>query len=102
MTLQRSALHPVAAGSGAKFEASEGWEFPKAYTDSAAEYAALTTSAAVYDNSRMGRLKANGEDSLDLINRLSTNKVVDLMPGQGAPHHPDDRPGPHPRPDRRG
>lgn len=85
MTLQRSALHPVAAGSGAKFEASEGWELPKAYTDAAVEYAALTTSAAVYDNSHLGRLKATGEDGLDLINRLSTNKVVDLEPGQGAP-----------------
>ena len=85
MTLQRSALHPVAAGSGAQFEASEGWDLPKAYTDAAAEYAALTTSAAVYDNSHLGRLKATGEDGLDLINRLSTNKVVDLEPGQGAP-----------------
>ena len=85
MTLQRSALHPVAASSGARFEASEGWELPKAYTDAAAEYAALTTSAAMYDNSRMGRLKATGEDGLDLINRLSTNKVVDLAPGEGAP-----------------
>ena len=85
MTLQRSALHPVAISSGAKFEASEGWELPKAYTDAAAEYAALTTSAAVYDNSHLGRLKATGEDGLDLINRLSTNKVVDLAPGEGAP-----------------
>ena len=85
MTLQRSALHPVAASSGAQFEASEGWDLPKAYTDAAAEYAALTTSAAVYDNSHLGRLKATGEDGLDLINRLSTNKVVDLEPGQGAP-----------------
>ena len=85
MTLQQSALHPVAAGSGARFEAIEGWELPKAYTDAAAEYAALTASAAVYDNSRMGRLKATGADALDLINRLSTNNVVDLTPGQGAP-----------------
>jgi folate-binding protein YgfZ len=33
----------------------------------------------------MGRLKASGKDALDLLNRLSTNKVVDLQPGQGAP-----------------
>ena len=85
MTLQRSTLYPVAAGSGARFEACDGWELPKAYTDDASEYAALTTAAAVYDNSHLGRLKATGEDALDLINRLSTNKVIDLSPGQGAP-----------------
>ena len=85
MTLQRSTLYPVAAGSGAKFEACDGWDLPKAYTDDASEYAALTTAAAVYDNSHLGRLKATGEDALDLINRLSTNNVLDLAPGQGAP-----------------
>ena len=31
------------------------------------------------------RLKASGEDALDLLNRLSTNGIVNLAPGQGAP-----------------
>ena len=33
----------------------------------------------------MGRLKATGDDALDLLNRLSTNQVSNLEPGQGAP-----------------
>tara|TARA_B100000315_G_scaffold236238_1_gene251859 strand:+ start:541 stop:1560 length:1020 start_codon:yes stop_codon:yes gene_type:complete len=63
MKLQRSAIHP----------------------DAAFEYRAATEGSAVYDVSHMGRLKASGADALDLLNRLSTNKVVDLQPGQGAP-----------------
>ena len=53
--------------------------------DAAAEFRAATEAAALYDNSSVGRLKATGADALDLLNRLSTNKVVDLLPGQGAP-----------------
>ena len=85
MTLQRSALHQVAAAAGSDFQESYGWELPTVYSDAAAEYLAATSGAAVYDASYTGRLKATGEDGLDLLNRLSTNKVIDLQPGQGAP-----------------
>ncbi len=54
-------------------------------SDAAQEYLALTTGAAIYDASHLGRLKATGADALDLLNRLSTNKVIDLQPGEGAP-----------------
>ena len=55
------------------------------YSDLAAEYDAVSTAAGLHDASYIGRLKATGEDSLDLLNRLSTNKVIDLETGQGAP-----------------
>jgi hypothetical protein len=55
------------------------------YGDTASEYRAATEAAAVYDNSNVGRLKATGDDTLDLLNRMSTNRVLDLEPGQGAP-----------------
>ena len=55
------------------------------YTDVAAEYRAITEGAGLHDSSYTGRLKATGEDALDLINRLSTNGIVNLAPGQGAP-----------------
>ena len=47
-------------------------------------YDAAISNAVFYDNSKVGRLKATGEDALDLINRLSTNLVLDLNPGQGT------------------
>ncbi len=45
----------------------------------------MTTAAGLHNASYMGRLKATGDDGLDLLNRLSTNKVIDLTAGQGAP-----------------
>ncbi len=58
---------------------------PRVYRDAAAEYQAINEGAGLYDNSAAGRLMATGEDALDLINRLSTNRVVNLPPGGGAP-----------------
>ena len=85
MALQRSALHSISEGSGVKFHERFGWELPAAYFDVLAEYQAGTTGAALHDLSYTGRLQATGADGLDLLNRLSTNKVIDLVPGQGAP-----------------
>jgi folate-binding protein YgfZ len=85
MTLQRSALHPVAAGRGSNFQQRFGWELPVVYTDVVSEYRAATEGVALHDASYVGRLKAVGRDVLDLLNRMSTNKVVSLQPGQGAP-----------------
>ena len=66
MVLQRSAL-------------------PQVYSTSEEEYQAVTTTAGLHNASYMGRLKATGDDGLDLLNRLSTNNVIDLTSGQGAP-----------------
>ena len=85
MTIQRSALHHIATDAGSEFQESYGWELPTVYTDVSAEYLAAIKAAAIYDASYMGRLKASGDDTLDLLNRLSTNKVDDLQSGQGAP-----------------
>ncbi len=58
---------------------------PAVYSGLAAEYDAISTTAGLHDASYVGRLTAIGEDVLDLLNRLSTNKVIDLDSGQGAP-----------------
>lgn len=58
---------------------------PPAYTDTAAEYRAAFETAALYDHSQAGRLRAAGADAMDLLNRLSTNRVDNLPPGHGAP-----------------
>ena len=49
------------------------------------QFKAATESAVWYDSSHTGRLKGVGADGLDLLNRMSTNAVVDLQPGEGAP-----------------
>jgi len=85
MALQRSALHPVAAAAGVAFQERHGWDLPTAYSTAEDEYQAVITAAGLHDTSYMGRLSATGADGLDLLNRLSTNKVLDLDSGQGAP-----------------
>ncbi len=80
MALQESPLQTGAA----IFVERHGYQLPAFYSDFASEYEAATTAVGIHDASYMGRLKATGEDGLDLLNRMSTNKVVDLAAGEGA------------------
>ena len=57
----------------------------KQATSIAEEYEALTKGAALVERSAVGRLRFGGKDALDLLNRLSTNQLLDLTPGQGRP-----------------
>ncbi len=85
MTTQRSALHSAATAAAGGFQEKFGWELPRVYSDVLSEFRAATEGAAVHDTSYVGRLKATGDDALDLLNRMSTNEVLTLEPGQGAP-----------------
>ena len=81
----QTSLHHVAIENGASFQEYYDWELTRSYGDALAEYTAAREGAALHDSSYVGRLKASGQDVLDLLNRLSTNDVVSLQPGQGAP-----------------
>ena len=63
---------------------TQGVSTPACYTTVEQEYRALTGGAALADRSRMGRLRLTGDEALDLLNRLSTNALMDLDAGQGA------------------
>ena len=52
---------------------------------SASSVAATPTGALTVHHTDYGCLKATGDDALDLLNRLSTNKVDHLEPGHWAP-----------------
>ncbi len=52
---------------------------------SASPIATDSAESLVAHHTAFGCLKATGEDSLDLLNRLSTNKVDHLEPGHWAP-----------------
>ena len=82
---QRTPLYDLAVRQGASFQEWCGWELPRVYTEVLAEYVAGKGGAALHDSSYTGRIVATGEDVLDLLHRLSTNDVVSLQPGQGAP-----------------
>ena len=52
------------------------------YTSVDDEYRALFESVGLVDRSQMGRLRFDGTDTLDLLNRLSTNDLETLQVGQ--------------------
>ena len=43
----------------------------------------LQTETFQFDMSHFGRLTVSGSDAIDLLNRLSTNDLEQLAPGQG-------------------
>ena len=47
-------------------------------------YEAAHSTAVVVDRSDLGMLKFSGKSRLDLINRMSTQKIMNLGPGEGA------------------
>ncbi len=82
--MKRAPLHKHHRDAGATFAELFGWELPHSYGDPAAEYDAARESVAVMDRSYVGRFRVTGKDTLDLLNRLSSNKVDPLPPGTGA------------------
>lgn len=54
------------------------------HSDSLSEYKAALDGAAIYAASHFGRLRVTGKDALDLLNRLTTNRVDQLPAGQSA------------------
>ncbi|MDE2860657.1 MAG: aminomethyltransferase family protein [Chloroflexota bacterium] len=78
-------LRETQVNAGAEFDSSEGGlALPAHFGDAAREYTAARQSSALLDRSAFGRLRITGADGLDLLNRLSTNKLIDLQPGHGA------------------
>ncbi|MXY46608.1 MAG: aminomethyl transferase family protein [Chloroflexi bacterium] len=51
------------------------------FSSIAKEYIAVTEGIGVNCRSHLGRLKVSGADAIDLLNRLSTNKLDDLAVG---------------------
>lgn len=69
---------------GAAFDIIEGWQQAAHYGDTYAEYQAALTGAALSNASGRGRLWMSDRDRAELLQRLSTNDMVKLQPGQGA------------------
>ena len=80
----RSMLFDAHVRAGARMAGVDGWEAPDVFTSIAAEYAAAWDAAVVYDSSPLGRLQLTGQTRTDFLDRMSTNAVKALRPGQGA------------------
>ena len=82
--MKRGPFYQLQADAGATFAGSDGWELPAAFQSPTSELAALKESVGLVDLSGWGVLRLQGSDRQDFVQRLSTNDVQRLTPGQGA------------------
>jgi len=82
MTLRQPPLADAHEASGATLTEFGGWEMPVEFDSIRAEHEAVRESVGRFDVSHMGQLVVSGPDALGLTNRLVTNDVSDLDPGE--------------------
>jgi aminomethyltransferase len=81
MSLRRPPL--AAAHEAAEAQTTEfgGWEMPVEFDSIKAEHRAVRESAGIFDVSHMGEIGVGGPDATALMQRLTTNDVTALSPG---------------------
>ncbi|WP_422930760.1 glycine cleavage system aminomethyltransferase GcvT [Singulisphaera sp. PoT] len=80
--LLKTPLHDWHQSHGGKLVDFAGWSMPVQYTSIVEEHTAVRQRVGLFDISHMGRLTFAGADSLDWLERLTTNHVAKLAPGQ--------------------
>jgi hypothetical protein len=84
-TLSRTTpLREAQKRAGAVFATFNGWQLPQSFGNPLEEYRAVREGVALADRASFGRLRIRGKDALDLLNRLSSKKLIDLARGEGA------------------
>jgi len=78
---QLSPLHERHEAAGADFTEFGGWTMPVTFDGIQDEHLAVRNSAGVFDVSHMSEVDVRGPDALSLMNRLTTNGVAALDPG---------------------
>ncbi|QLD90881.1 glycine cleavage system aminomethyltransferase GcvT [Natronomonas salina] len=81
MTLREPPLGGVHADAGAKTTEFGGWEMPVEFDSIRTEHEAVREAAGKFDVSHMGEIEVSGPDAAELTNRLTTNDVTALGPG---------------------
>ena len=82
MTDRSPPLRGVHEARGASFTDFGGWEMPVEFDSIREEHAAVRESVGVFDVSHMGEIEVSGPDATALLNRLTTNDVTALAPGE--------------------
>ncbi|ESP87621.1 glycine cleavage system aminomethyltransferase GcvT [Candidatus Halobonum tyrrellensis] len=82
MALRKPPLREVHADRGAKFTEFGGWDMPVEFDSIRAEHEAVRGAAGVFDVSHMGEIAVVGPDATALTQRLTTNDVTRLDPGE--------------------
>ena len=81
MTDRTPPLHGVHEARGATFTDFGGWEMPVEFDSIREEHAAVRETVGAFDVSHMGEVEVSGPNATALMNRLTTNDVRELDPG---------------------
>ena len=81
--LKRSPLHDAHVALGARMVPFAGWEMPVQYKGIVDEHKAVRERVGVFDISHMGQFLVEGRSAEAFLNRMLTNNVSKLVPGQG-------------------
>ncbi|MFB6170875.1 MAG: glycine cleavage system aminomethyltransferase GcvT [Haloarculaceae archaeon] len=82
MALRKPPLREVHAERGAKFTEFGGWDMPVEFDSIRTEHGAVRGEAGIFDVSHMGEIEVGGPDAAALTQRLTTNDVEELAPGE--------------------
>ena len=81
MALRKPPLWAVHDDHGATFTEFGGWEMPVEFESIRAEHDAVREAAGIFDVSHMGEIEVSGPDAGRLLQRLTSNDVLALAPG---------------------
>lgn len=81
--LKRTPLESAHQSLGARLVPFAGWNMPVQYTSIIDEHTAVRTKAGIFDISHMGQFIVTGASAEAWLNRMFTNNIAKLAPGQG-------------------
>lgn len=81
--LKRSPLEAAHQALGARLVPFAGWNMPVQYSSIIDEHHAVRAKAGVFDISHMGQFLVSGPAAETWLNRMLTNNISKLAPGQG-------------------
>lgn len=80
--MKRTVLYGRHVALGAKMVGFGGWEMPVQYSGHLSEHEAVRRRAGIFDVSHMGEIFISGPGSTAFVNRLQTNDISGMGPGQ--------------------
>ena len=80
---KRTALFSAHQKLGARLIDFGGWEMPVQYTGIVEEHLAVRNAAGIFDISHMGEVTVSGAAAAEFLNRVLTNDIRRLAPGEG-------------------
>ena len=79
---RETSLHAWHASHGGRMVEFGGWSMPVQYSTIVEEHRAVRERVGLFDIGHMGRLSFSGDDSLGWLERVTSNRVASLAPGQ--------------------